>query len=114
MTKKQIFIQWDSTNDCNLKCLHCYHNGEGQKHHKQDKKSLMSLIEIKDMVDDLVYTTNRWDMAPRLQISGGEPLMRKDLLEILEYTQKNKVPTRLLTNGTLITKEKAEAFKKRG
>tara|TARA_Y100000310_G_scaffold310951_1_gene356744 strand:- start:2177 stop:3148 length:972 start_codon:yes stop_codon:yes gene_type:complete len=74
----------------------------------------MSLIEIKDMVDDLVYTTNRWDMAPRLQISGGEPLMRKDLLEILEYTQKNKVPTRLLTNGTLITKEKAEAFKKRG
>jgi len=114
MTKKQIFIQWDSTNDCNLKCLHCYHNGEGQKNHKQDKKSLMSLIEVKDMMDDLVDTTNRWDMTPRLQISGGEPLMRKDLLDILEYAQANNVPTRLLTNGTLITKEKAKAFKERG
>jgi|TARA_B100002003_G_scaffold154425_1_gene143221 MoaA/NifB/PqqE/SkfB family radical SAM enzyme len=114
MTKKQIFVQWDSTNDCNLKCIHCYHNGEGQKDHKQEEKKLMSLEEVKNMVDDLVDTTQRWDMDPRLHISGGEPLMRKDLLDILEYTQQNKVPTRLLTNGTLITKEKARAFKKRG
>ncbi|MCK5611756.1 radical SAM protein [Candidatus Pacearchaeota archaeon] len=114
MTKKQIFIQWDSTNDCNLKCIHCYHNGEGQKNHKQEKRNLMSLVEVENMVDDLVSTTQRWNMIPRLHISGGEPLMRKDLLDILKYTQQNNVPTRLLTNGTLITQEKAVALKKRG
>jgi len=114
MTKKQIFIQWDSTNDCNLKCRHCYHNGEGQKNHKQERKNLMSLVEVKNMIDDLVDTTQRWDMVPRFHISGGEPLMRKDLLDILEYTQQNNVPTRLLTNGTLITREKAKAFKEKG
>lgn len=114
MTKKQIFIQWDSTNDCNLECRHCYHNGEGQTNHKQERTKLMNLVEVKNMVDDLVDTTQRWDMIPRFHISGGEPLLRKDLLDILEYTKQNNVPTRLLTNGTLITKEKAKAFKERG
>jgi radical SAM protein with 4Fe4S-binding SPASM domain len=66
------------------------------------------------MIDDLVRTSNRWDMNPRLHISGGEPLMRKDLLDILEYTQQNKVTTKLLTNGTLITKEKARQIKTSG
>jgi len=114
MPKKQIFIQWDSTNDCNLRCRHCYHKEEGQENHIQQKEELMDLPEVKDMVDDLVNTTQRWDMVPRFHISGGEPLMRKDLLEILDYTQKKEVPTRLLTNGTLITPEKARAFKQRG
>ena len=105
MTKKQLFIQWDSTNDCNLRCLHCYHNIEGQENHRQEREELMSLLEVKGMVDDLINTAQRWDMVPRFHISGGEPLKREDLLDILDYTQKNEVPTRLLTNGTLITPE---------
>ena len=113
MAKKQIFIQWDSTNDCNLRCRHCYHNKEGQKNHKQEKKNFMSLIEVKSMIDDLINTAQRGDMIPRFHISGGEPLMRKDLLDILDYAQQNEVSTRLLTNGTLITREKAKAFKER-
>ncbi len=114
MTKKQIFIQWDSTNNCNLECKHCYHNREGNQDHVQEKKDLMSLLEVKSMVDDLINTTQRWNMEPRFHISGGEPLLRKDLLDILDYTKQNRVPTILLTNGTLITLEKAKEFKKRG
>ena len=114
MVKKQIFIQWDSTNDCNLRCKHCYHNKEGQKDHKQSKSNLMNLVEVKSMINNLVDTTQRWDMVPIFHISGGEPLMRKDLLDILDYTRQNHVSTRILTNGTLITLEKAKAFRKRG
>lgn len=114
MTKKQLFIQWDSTNDCNLRCSHCYHNEEGQKNHTQKKSNLMNLVEVKSMIDDLANTTQRWDMVPIFHISGGEPLMRRDLLDILDYTHQNEISTRLLTNGTLISKEKARAFKKRG
>ena len=114
MVKKQLFIQWDSTNDCNLRCNHCYHNREGQRDHTQKESNLMNLIEVKSMIDDLVNTSQRWEMVPRLHISGGEPLMRRDLFDILDYTKENQVPTRILTNGTLITKEKARAFKKRG
>lgn len=101
MAKRHLYLQWDSTNDCNLRCLHCYH-----PHHSQDK-SLMSLDSVKEMLDDLKETADRWDMIPRISISGGEPLKRKDLLEILEYTQEKEILTSLLTNGTLITPEKA-------
>ncbi len=114
MAKKQLFIQWDSTNDCNLRCRHCYHNKEGNQKHSQEKKSLMGLVEVKNMIDDLIQTSDRWSMNPRLHISGGEPLMRNDLLDILDYTQQNKITTKLLTNGTLITKEKARQIKLKG
>ncbi|MCR4284665.1 MAG: radical SAM protein [archaeon] len=114
MTKKQLFIQWDSTNDCNLRCRHCYHNEKGEKAHRQEDSDLMSLSEVEDMVDDLVDTSQRWGMDPRFHISGGEPLKRRDLFKILEYTQQRGVATKILTNGTLITPEKARALKERG
>lgn len=112
--KKQIFLQWDSTNDCNLRCRHCYHNEEGQEKHNQEKDDLMSLVETKSMIDDLADTAQRWGMLPKFHISGGEPLMRKDLISILEHAQQRGVPTRLLTNGTLITREKAKIFHEKG
>ncbi len=108
---RKIFIQWDSTNDCNLRCSHCYHNREGEEHssHKQGLNA-MSLEDVILMINDLNETAKRWSMKPRFQISGGEPLMRKDLYSILEYTKNLKMEVRILTNGTLITEEKARDF----
>jgi len=102
MAKRHLYLQWDSTNKCNLECLHCYH----QTHVKDNNQ--MNLNEVKDMLNDLKSTAKRWSMIPRISISGGEPLKREDLPEILEYTKKNGIITALLTNGTLLTKEKAK------
>lgn len=112
---RKIFIQWDSTNDCNLRCSHCYHNREGEEHenHKQGQ-NILSLDEVVSMIDDLDETGKRWSMQPRFQISGGEPLMRKDLYLILKHTQELGMETRLLTNGTLITEKKAKELSELG
>jgi radical SAM protein with 4Fe4S-binding SPASM domain len=67
----------------------------------------MNLKEAKDMLYDLSNTAKRWSMIPRISISGGEPLMRKDLLKILEYASKKEIITAILTNGTLLTAKKA-------
>lgn len=104
MAQRHLYLQWDSTNDCNLGCLHCYH-----KTHIQDE-SLMTLEDTKKMLDDLSSTAKRWSMVPRISISGGEPLMREDLLEILHYAKEEGVIAALLTNGTLLTSEKAKAI----
>src|SRR3989338_4927268 len=115
MAKRKFFIQWDSTNECNLDCTHCYHNREGEEHanHSQGQ-NLMSFENVKKMIDDLDNTCKRWNFSPRLQISGGEPMLRKDLMKILEYTNSIGMETRLLTNGTLITPQKAKKLYKRG
>jgi radical SAM protein with 4Fe4S-binding SPASM domain len=102
MAQRHLYLQWDSTNDCNLDCIHCYH-----PKHIQDE-SLMSLEDSKNMLDDLSNTAKRWSMVPRISISGGEPLMRGDLLEILYYAKERSVITAILTNGILITSKKAK------
>lgn len=111
MSKRHFYVQWDSTDNCNLRCNHCYHGGEDS--HKQKKKP-MDLNEVLSMVDDLDITAERWNMIPRIAISGGECLVRKDLYKILEYTQKKKIITNLLTNGTLLTNQKSKDIKERG
>jgi len=70
----------------------------------------MTLEDTKKMLDDLSSTAKRWSMVPRISISGGEPLMREDLLEILHYAKEEGVIAALLTNGTLLTSEKAKAI----
>ena len=116
MSQRKFFIQWDSTNDCNLNCSHCYHNREGEYHskHQQNEENLMAFEEVKSMIDDLDQTCKRWSFSPRFQISGGEPLKRGDLLEIIDYTKSLNIETILLTNGTLITRKVARELKLRG
>ncbi len=99
MAKRHLYLQWDSTNSCNLDCAHCYHSI-----HLQDE-NFMGLDGAKNMLDDLVYTAERWSMIPQLSISGGEPFMRRDLFEILSHTKERGILTAILTNGTLITSE---------
>jgi AdoMet-dependent heme synthase len=102
MKKRQLYLQWDSTNKCNLKCLQCYHPNHVQAQNQ------MKLEEVKEMLDDLRDTAKRWSMIPRISISGGEPLLREDLPKILDYTNRNEIITAILTNGTLLTSQKAE------
>lgn len=102
MAQRHLYLQWDSTNDCNLRCLHCYHPDHIQG------KIFMDFEQVKLMLNDLANTAKRWDMVPRISISGGEPLMRKDLLKILNYAKNKGVMTALLTNGTLIDSSKAK------
>lgn len=102
---KNFFIQWDSTNSCNLRCKHCYHNWN------EDKEKEMSNEEFKYMADDLVKFSNKWGFSPSIHFSGGEPLLREDLFDLLNYCNNNYITTRILTNGTLINKEVAKKLK---
>lgn len=104
--KRRLLIQWDSTNRCNLKCSHCYHNAEGNSSHFANPFEMM-LDDVRSMLEDLINTSNKWHMTPQLNISGGEPLMREDLYQILKLIKRKKIACKLLTNGTLITSEVA-------
>ena len=52
--------------------------------------------------------------CPVILFSGGEPLMRRDLPELLELAVDKGMRAVISTNGTLITKEKARIFSKIG
>jgi Fe-coproporphyrin III synthase len=98
---KKPVVVWNCTRRCNLKCEHCY-----SKSQDQDYGGELSTEEAKVMIDDLAAYG-----APVLLFSGGEPLMRKDLFELAEYTVSKGMRVVLSTNGTRINKETAAKLK---
>lgn len=101
---KKPVVVWNCTQRCNLKCVHCYAQSEDRNYAGE-----MNTEEAKAMIDDLAA----WG-APVLLFSGGEPTLRKDLLELMQYAKDKGMRVVISTNGTLITPEMAQAFAKVG
>ncbi len=97
---KKPVVVWNCTQRCNLKCVHCYAQSEDR-----DYAGEMSTEEAKTMIDDLAEFG-----APVLLFSGGEPTIRKDLVELMHYAKGKGMRVVISTNGTLITAEKAKQY----
>ncbi len=97
-------VVWNITNKCNFKCKHCYSSAT-----QDEGAEEFSFEMVKKVIDDL------GDMrVPVILLSGGEPLMREDLFEIIEYITNKGIKVSLSTNGSLITKEIAKKLKDLG
>ncbi|MEM5782357.1 MAG: radical SAM protein [Candidatus Aenigmatarchaeota archaeon] len=81
------------TKACNLRCKHCY-SFSGRKYSNE-----LSLKEIKKLIDEIKQLG-----AIRIFFTGGEPFIRSDITEILNYADKNNFAIYISTNGTLINK----------
>ncbi len=101
---KKPVVVWNMTRRCNLKCVHCYAQSE-DKDYDNELTHEQSLKMIDDLADFGV---------PVLLFSGGEPMIHPRLVEYAEYAVKKGMRAVISTNGTLITKEKAEILKKIG
>ncbi len=96
------YVLWDCTRKCNLNCLHC-----GASKEIYDKE--LSEIDVKKLIDELAIIGVRTFAA-----TGGEPLTRQDLLEILKYASVKGLKTGIATNGFFIDKDMAQKIKNAG
>ncbi len=102
----QFILQWHITELCNLKCKHCY-----QENICHIDPSLNEIEIILDKFKEFINSFGK--IKTHINITGGEPFIRKDFLNILElFTKKNFFSYGILTNGTFITKEIAKELKK--
>ena len=101
---KKPVVVWNMTRRCNLKCIHCYSNSADI-----DYPDELTTEEGKKLIDDLAAFG-----SPVILFSGGEPLIRKDLLELAQYATDKGMRAVISTNGTLITKEIAAKLQKIG
>jgi 12,18-didecarboxysiroheme deacetylase len=102
---KKPVVVWNMTQRCNLKCVHCYAHAVEPSNHKDP----ISTEQAKIMIDDLAQFG-----APVILFSGGEPLVREDLVELAKYATSKGMRAVISTNGTLITKAKARELKEVG
>jgi len=101
--KSGIIVVWNVTKRCNLKCIHCYAFA------CNNISNELTTSEALAVIDDLAEMN-----VSLLLISGGEPLLRKDIFELAKYAKLKGIKCALSTNGTLITPEIAEQLKKAG
>lgn len=99
-------ISWNLTKQCNLECNHCYMDADG----KSGKDELST--EAARVVIDEIASLN--DEAPMLVLTGGEPLLRGDIFELIEYVSKKNIMPVLGTNATEIDDAVAERLKESG
>jgi len=101
---KKPVVVWNMTKRCNLKCAHCYARSD-----ETTGENEMNTDQAKAMISDLAEFG-----SPVLLFSGGEPLVRADLLELAHYAVGKGMRAVISTNGTLITREKARELKEVG
>jgi len=101
---KKPVVVWNVTRSCNLNCIHCYAQAV-----RKSQENELSREEALALLDDLAGFG-----VPVVLFSGGEPLMRKDLLELATYAVDKGMRAVISTNGTLISRQKAKALKEVG
>ena len=80
----------------------------------------MSLAEIRSVIGEVADMLGEWSAAyavafsSSFNITGGEPFLRQDLFPVLEELADKRIDAYLLSNGTLITKDKAEVLSRLG
>ena len=94
---KYLFIE--CTNACNLKCIHCYLGDIGQS-------AELPLPHLKKMLKEFSD-----DGGEHITLSGGEPLLRKGIFDILEYASSLPLFITLFSNGIFITGDIAKKLK---
>ncbi|HXI03745.1 MAG TPA: radical SAM protein [Candidatus Saccharimonadales bacterium] len=113
-----IAVNLEMTFRCNLRCQMCSYvtsnavvdggfpmnRGEGEDP-KNIRGTELSLDEYRKLLDDLARFGVR-----RVNITGGEPLIKKDTPEIMKHAKSKGLWVSMISNGTVMTDEVCEAF----
>ena len=94
-----ICLTWELTYACNLACVHCLSSSG-----RRDPRELTT-AECRAVIDELermqVFYVN---------IGGGEPTVRPDFWDLVDYATAHRVGVKFSTNGIKITPERAESL----
>lgn len=91
-----ICLTWELTYACNLQCVHCL-SSSGQRDERE-----LTTAEAKKVIDEL-----RELQVFYINIGGGEPMVRRDFFELVEYAVSSGIGVKFSTNGAFIDESKA-------
>jgi radical SAM protein with 4Fe4S-binding SPASM domain len=97
-------VVWNITQACNLHCAHCYR--AARSHPEPGELDTAAALRVVDQLADY--------RVPVLLLSGGEPLLRPDLLEIISHATARGLRVSLSTNGVLLGDRALARLKKAG
>jgi len=103
-----FFAQLHLTARCNLRCRHCYQ--------AEQSGNELTTGEISDLLSEIREALQAWEesygiaFSPAVSLTGGEPLLRDDLFEVVRAFRQAEFAVAVLSNGTLIGEDEARRF----
>lgn len=102
-SRTPFHMVWLATNACNARCLHCSSNSSVRT---PDELSTREAIDLLDQLAEAAVV----DLA----ISGGEPLLRRDLFEIIAHARSIGMSVGVGSNGSMLTRGQADRLAESG
>jgi len=99
-------VSWNLTQRCNLECAHCYMSA----HAGADTRGELTTEECRRVIDEIA----RVNPNVFLILTGGEPLLRRDLFDVAGYATSKGFTTVLGTNGVLLREPQARLMREHG
>lgn len=93
-----VNVTWEITSKCNLHCRHCLSAGTGEK-----GAADLDLEKCRSFIDEL----GRMEVF-QINFGGGEPFLRSDFPDILDYAHSKGITTCVSTNGTTLDENLVE------
>lgn len=99
-------VSWNLTQRCNLECAHCYLSAFAGA----DTRGELTTEECRRVIDEIA------EVNPNvfLILTGGEPLLRRDIWEIADYASEKRFSVVLGTNGVLLKEREAKLMRRHG
>jgi cyclic pyranopterin phosphate synthase len=96
-------LRFSLTNRCTLNCIYCHHEGEGREKKDKDKEEIRA-----ELVIAIARVASAQFGIRKIKITGGEPLMRTDLAEIVRGMRAFEDDISVTTNGVFLSKYAAD------
>ncbi|XOB40626.1 MAG: radical SAM protein [Candidatus Nealsonbacteria bacterium] len=109
---EHFILQWHITAKCPNQCLHCYLR-DPETYNSEINKELKFNDCIK-IIDDFSETVKRWDIIGRINFTGGDPLLRPDVFDLISYARRKDLTVGILGNPECIDFETAKKLKDLG
>lgn len=97
-------VAWELTRNCNLSCVHCRASATSGPYENE-----LSTEECKRVIDGILAFS-----SPTVILTGGEPLMRDDIFDIIDYGNAKGLRLVIAVNGTFVDHAKAGLLKEGG
>jgi MoaA/NifB/PqqE/SkfB family radical SAM enzyme len=99
-------VSWNLTQRCNLECAHCYMSA----HAGADTRGELTTAECRRVMDDIASVNPNVFLI----LTGGEPLLRRDIWDVAGYAADKKFTTVFGTNGVLLREKEARLMRAHG
>lgn len=104
---KLTYLFWECTLNCNFYCKHC-----GSSAGKKVYDNELTTEEIKKTFQEIAENFNPREIM--IAVTGGEPLVRHDIFEVMGYANSLGFPWGMVTNGYLVNKDVVDKMKSSG